>query len=44
MSEAKYKSINGGGFKILTPKQINQRLLIYLAQVKVGNTSEIVLN
>ena len=30
--------------KILTPKQILQRLRIALAQVKAGNTSEILLN
>ena len=30
--------------KILTPKQTLQRLLAALAQVKVGNTSENVLN
>ena len=31
-------------FKILTPKQMLQRLQITLAQVKAGNTSEKVLN
>ena len=30
--------------KILTPKQMLQRLPIALAQVKVGNTSEKLLN
>ena len=30
--------------KILTPKQILQRLLIALAQVRVGKTSENLLN
>ena len=30
--------------KILTPKQILQRLTIALAQVKAGNTSENLLN
>ena len=30
--------------KILTPKQILQRLLIALAQVKAGNNSESLLN
>ena len=44
ISEAKYKSIHGEGLKILTPKQILQRLPIALAQVKAGNTSENVLN
>ena len=43
-SEAKYKSIHGEGLKILTPKQILQRLPIALAQVKAGNTSENLLN
>ena len=38
-SEAKYKT-KYGGLKILTPKQILQRLPIALAQVKEGNTSE----
>ena len=32
------------GLKILTPKQILRRLLITLAQVKAGNTSENLLN
>ena len=32
------------GIKILTPKQMLQRLPIALAQVKTGNTSENVLN
>ena len=32
------------GLKILTPKQMLQRLLIALAQVKAGNNSEILLN
>ena len=38
-SEAKYET-KYGSLKILTPKQILQRLPIALAQVKVGNTSE----
>ena len=33
-SEAKYKSIQGDGLKILTPKQMVQILPIALAQVK----------
>ena len=37
VSEAKYKSIHGEGLKILTPKQILQRLPIALSQIKVGN-------
>ena len=42
--EAKYKSIHGEGFKILTPKQMLQRLLTVLAQVKAGNTFGNLLN
>ena len=38
------KSTQGKGLKILTPKQMLQRLPIVLAQVKVGNTSENLLN
>ena len=34
------KKQKGKGLKILTPKQMLQRLLIALAQVKAGNTSE----
>ena len=34
----------GTGLKILTPKQVLQRLPIGLAQVKVGNNSESLLN
>ena len=44
VSEAKYKLIHGEGLKKLTPKQMIQRLTITLAQVKGGNTSEILLN
>ena len=40
VSEAKYKSKYGEGLKILTPKQMLQRLPIALAQVRAGNTSE----
>ena len=36
----KNQLIHGEGIKILTPKQIFQRLPIALAQVKAGNTSE----
>ena len=32
------------GLKILTPKQMLQRLSIALAQIKAGNNSEILLN
>ena len=44
MSEAKTKATKGTGLKILTPKQMLQRLPIALAQVKAGNTSENLLN
>ena len=48
MSEAKSKSkqkeTKGTGLKILTPKQMPQRLPIALAQVKGGNNSENLLN
>ena len=41
-SEAKNKAKNKGkGLKILTPKQLRQRLSIALAQIKAGNNSEI---
>ena len=48
MSEAKSKvkqnETKRTGFKILTPKQMIQRLPIALAQVKAGNNSENLLN
>ena len=44
MSAAMYKTKQGTGLKILTPKQILQRLPIALAQVKAGNNSENLLN
>ena len=44
MSEAKYRATSGKGLKILTPKQMLQRLPIALAQVKAGNNSESLLN
>ena len=48
MSEAKCKAkqneIKGTGLKILSPKQMLQRLPIALAQVKAGNNSESLLN
>ena len=44
MSEAKYRATKGKGLKILTPKQMLQRLPIALAQVKAGNNSENLLN
>ena len=40
LSEAKYKAKHGKVLKILTPKQMPQRLPIALAQVKAGNTAE----
>ena len=47
-SQAIYKSkqyeTKGTGLKILTPKQMLQRLQIALAQVKAGNNSESLLN
>ena len=44
MSEAKTRATKGKGLKILTPKQMLQRLPIALAQVKAGNNSENLLN
>ena len=48
MSEAKTKAkkdeAKGTGLKILTPKQMLQRLPIALAQVKAGNNSQNLLN
>ena len=46
MSEAKTKAkaTKGTGLKILTAKQMVQRLPIALAQVKSGNSSESLLN
>ena len=44
MSEAKNKATKGTGLKTLTPKQMLQTLPIALAQVKVGNNSESLLN
>ena len=40
LSEAKYKAKYEKGVKILTPKQMLQRLPIALAEVKAGNTFE----
>ena len=42
--EAKRKATEGKGLKILTPKQMLQRLLLALAQMKAGNNSESLLN
>ena len=44
MFEAKTKATKGTGLKILTSKQMFQRLPIALAQVKAGNNSESLLN
>ena len=38
VSEAKYKSVYGKGFKIWAPKQMLQRLPIAFGQVKSVNT------
>ena len=42
--EAKYKAKHGKGRKILSPKQMLQRLAIVLLEVKAGNTSKNLLN
>ena len=44
MSDAKQKAKYGTGLKILTPKQMLQRLPITLVKVKTGNNSEYLLN
>ena len=41
---AEEQAEQGTGLKILTPKQMLQRLPIALAQVKAGNNSESLLN
>ena len=41
---AKQNETKGKGLKVLTPKQMLQRLPIALAQVKAGNNSESLLN
>ena len=43
-SEAKIKATTGIGLKILTSKQMLQRLPIAVAQVKAGNNSDNLLN
>ena len=43
MFEAKYRATKGKGLKILTSKQMLQRLPIVLAQVKAGNNSKSLL-
>ena len=42
--KSKQNKTEGKGLKILTPKQRLQRLPIALAQAKVGNNSESLLN
>ena len=42
--DSKQNETEGTGLKILTPKQMLQRLPISLAQVKAGNNSESLLN
>ena len=42
--EVAEESATGTGIKILTPKQLFQRLPIALAQVEAGNNSENLLN
>ena len=44
MSEAKHRATKKTGLKILTPKQMLQRLPIALAQVRAGNNSQGLLN
>ena len=44
VAEVKNKATKGTGLKILTPKQLFQRLPIALAQVKAGSNSENFLN
>ena len=44
MSRNIYKSKQGRGLKILSPKQMLQKLPIALAQIKAGNYSESLLN
>ena len=43
-SEAMYKTKQGTGLKILTPKQMLQRSTVALVQVKAGNNSQSLLN
>ena len=42
--DSKQNETEGKGLKILTPKQMLQRLPISLAQVKAGNNSESLVN
>ena len=43
-SEARHQAKKGTGIKILSPKQMLQRLPIALAQIKAGNNSKSLLN
>ena len=43
-SQARHQAKKGTGLKILTPKQILQRLPIALVQIKAGNNSVSLLN
>ena len=44
ISEARFKATHGEWFKIMTPKQMLQRMTTALGQVKAGNTSQNALN
>ena len=44
LRQKKKKATKGAGLKMLTPKQLLQRLPIALAQVKAVNNSENLLN
>ena len=44
VSEAKHKAKQGKRLKILSPKQMLQRLSIVMAQVKASNASKNLLN
>ena len=44
LPEANYKTKNREDLKILTPKQMLQRLPIAVAQMKAGNNSKNLLN
>ena len=44
MSKNIFKSKQGTGLKILSHKQVLQRLPVALAQIKAGNNSETLLN
>ena len=44
LSETKYKAKYGEGLKILTPKQVLERIPVVLAQIKAGDASKNLLN